>query len=127
MIRPQAKQAGQQQEPAISQKTGEVIPARKKLVDLMDIELTVNDKSEVCLLHSKPFSEILRWAEYDLLENKIYLVSVKGNYHELGIVIPNDMKDLIVRSNQMNAIHLANNGIQDFYFLPLIIQHFGRA
>ena len=53
----------------------------------MGVSLMLNPDSQVWLLHDKPFSDILMWAEYDIDAASLTLVMRDGKIQELGLKI----------------------------------------
>lgn len=93
-----------------------------RLADIMTVNLLVNDKSEIMLLHDKPFPILLKHAEFDPERGILNFIDHHGRSVELGIPIPPVMGNHIIESSDMKTVLLKNNEIADFYFIPLITQ-----
>jgi hypothetical protein len=86
------------------------------------LDLLVNEKSDIWLLYDRPFSETVKWAEYDLELNKIYLVLLSGRQQEVGLVIADEMADLLKKGRQMYLVHMKDKSIADCGMVPLIVR-----
>ena len=93
-----------------------------RLADIMTVNLLVNDKSEIMLLHDKQFPILLKYAEFDPERCILNFIDHRGRSVELGIPIPPVLSNQIVQNSDMKTVLLKNNEIADFYFIPLIIQ-----
>jgi hypothetical protein len=95
-------------------------PILQPLATRMMVDIVVNEKSQVWLLHDLPFAEIVKWAEYDLDYNKVILVMLSGRQQELGIVIPTEMRDYLQHGRQIYIVQMQGTTITDFSIVPLM-------
>lgn len=93
-----------------------------RLADIMTVNLLVNDKSEIMLLHDKQFPILLKYAEFDPERGVLNFIDHQGRSIELGISIPPVLGKKIIQRSDMKTVLLKNKEIADFYFIPLIIQ-----
>jgi hypothetical protein len=92
------------------------------LADQMKVNLVVNDKSELILLHDQQFPFLLNWAEFDADLSKLYFIGFKGTPLELGIKIPKKLFADIRRNKKISTVLIQDKEVVDFYILPLIVR-----
>jgi hypothetical protein len=97
-----------------------VLPAPSARRTKMD--LLVNEKSDIWLLYDQPFAETVKWAEYELSLNKIYLGLLSGRQQELGLVIPKEMADLLKDGRQIYLVHMRDKNMLDCGAVPLMVR-----
>lgn len=90
----------------------------------MKVEITVNQDSDVWLLHDAPLSNLVKWVEYDCQQNRVMLVVVSGQYQDIGIVIPDPMRPLLRSARQIFIMQVRDGDIVDFSMVPLIARDF---
>lgn len=95
-------------------------PVFSDLASQMNVDLVVNDDGSVWLLHDKPFSDFLRWVEYDAADNKVTIVTQQGRVQDLGMVIPAPMIPAFLKARDICIAQLRNKKIHDMYILPFL-------
>jgi hypothetical protein len=82
----------------------------------------VNEKSDIWLLHDRPFTEAVKWAEYDLELNKMYLILLSGRQQEVGLVIPDEMVNPLRQGKQVYLVQMQDKTMVDCGAVPLMVR-----
>ena len=88
----------------------------------MNVEIVINEKADVWLLHSAAFAETIKWAEYDLDLNKLYLVLLSGRQQEIGFPIPDKLANNLKNAAQLFLIQMTDEKIADCGVVPLFVR-----
>lgn len=88
----------------------------------MMVDIIINENSDVWILHDKSFTEVVKWAEYDLGDNKLVLVLLSGKMQELGIRIPNEMREYLRYGQKIFLVQMQNKKIADCGQIPLLVR-----
>ncbi len=97
-------------------------PVLSPVAGRMKVDILVNENSQVWLLYDQPFAETVKWAEYDLDVNKVYLILLSGRQHELGLVIPDEMRALLRDGSQIYMVQMQDKKILDCGMIPLMVR-----
>lgn len=89
----------------------------------MHADIVVNEKSDVWLLHDKAFTETIKWAEFDMEDNKVFLIMASGRQQELGIVIPDAMRLHLQDASVFYLIHLHQKKVRDCGVVPFVVRN----
>ena len=100
----------------------EALGMRPPLATQMQVELVVNDSSNIWVLHDKPFPAILQWAEYDRDENNLIFVTDDGLMQDLGMVIPEAVADVILECDQLCAMYMNDGKVSDMGMIPIMVR-----
>lgn len=98
------------------------LPVLPTLASQMKVDILVNEKSDIWLLYDTAFREVVRYAEYDLDDNRVVLVTVTGKQQELGLVIPDPVRDELRRGAWMYLVQMKGKDIADFGLIPFIVR-----
>ncbi|NCC21491.1 MAG: hypothetical protein EOM26_03405 [Alphaproteobacteria bacterium] len=107
----------------------ELLEARKNLPvfpdlnDKMKVDLAVNSKGEVWVLHTRPFPGILLWAEYDADTEAVTLCMEDGKIQELGIKVNQQVGKFLLRAKRVFTILTDGKKIEDMYLVPLLVRN----
>lgn len=91
------------------------------LATRMGVDLVVNEKSDIWLLHDKPFAEIVKWIEFHQDLNKVILIMASGKQQELGMVVPEDIAKDLRHGRQIYLVHMQDKKISDCGMVPLMV------
>lgn len=76
---------------------------KNSVLSEMAVDIAVNEKSEVWVLHDKPFSYDLQNIEYHADSGDLYFVTADGHLQHLGMTVP---KKTQKRMNNASQAHL---------------------
>ena len=97
-------------------------PVLPTVASRMKVDILVNEQSEIWLLYDTPFAETVKWTEYDLDTNKVWLVLLSGRQQELGLVIPREMRDFLQYGHQIYLVQMQDKKIADCGIVPLMVR-----
>jgi len=110
------------QSPDEAKENAAIMPETGSLASYMHVELVVNDQSEVWLLHDRPFPAILQWADYDQESGSLEIVTHDGVTRELGMVLPDKVRKLLLKAGKLYVIYMKNKQMQDFGIIPIMVR-----
>lgn len=100
-------------------------PYHPTIASQMKVDLVINPKSKVWLLHDKRFTDIVMWAEYDVDSASLCLVMKDGKTQDLGMKIHPPMRKYLRAARQLFTVLLENEKMVDTYILPLLVRETG--
>lgn len=89
------------------------------LAATMNVDLLVNKKGEIWLLHDQNFPDILEWAEFNPQTRELSLITESGMTLPLGMELPQRMIERMENSVELYAILMEGTQYKDLYILPL--------
>lgn len=92
------------------------------LAKMMTVDLMVNERGNVWVLHDKPLPMILNWAEYDADLSKLTFVAQDGEALELGMTIHKPLQKPMLEAREVYVVLLSQDEIKDMYILPLMVR-----
>lgn len=103
----------------LSPETG---PFLTPLAQQMAVDLVVNDQGQAWILHDKPLTSLLEWAEFDADQGKISLFFQDGIMQEVGLKINEKTADCLKKCQTIFVGYMKDGKrIFDFGILPLTI------
>jgi hypothetical protein len=112
----------------VSENTSEVgAQTLAPLSKQMTVEILFSSNGKVSLLHGKKLSYILKWVEFDQELNSLTFVSTSGQMQDVGLKVPDDYKARFARTSDIYVIRVGDDGMEDFYVVPLINNDYGLA
>ena len=89
----------------------------------LDIDVVVNEKGQVLLFHTLPFTREISWFEFDLTTYKLDFVLDDGEVRDAGLPLTADMSKYMQNSHQILTIFMDNDTgeAQKGTYIPLII------
>ena len=94
-------------------------PVFPPLAGYMKVDLMVNSRGSVWILHEKPLSDIVRWAEYDFGAGTITLAMQTGKIQPLGVKVPKTMAGPLRDATHVSVMLMQDLKIVDFTLVPL--------
>lgn len=94
------------------------VPAKRQ----MNVEVIVNDQGDVWVLHDMPFAETVKWAEYDLDYDKVWLVLLSGRQQELGLTLPDNVRTWLRHGRAIFLVHMKDGQVADSGRVSLIVR-----
>jgi len=105
--------------------TDDNVPVYPDLADQIKVDLVLNEKGRIWVLHDRPFPDVLEWIEFDADTNDLTFVTAKGKIQNLGIVIPRSFRKYIKRANFLNTMQINGDKIEDAGIIPLVSRDTG--
>ena len=105
--------------------TGKDLPVLRPLSSHMGVSLMLNPEGKVWLVHDKPFTDVLMWAEYDIDAASLTLVMKDGRIQELGLKIQPPVRKFLREARQIFTMYMKDEKLQDTYILPLLVRETG--
>jgi hypothetical protein len=92
------------------------------LAKMMTVDLMVNERGNLWVLHDKPLPMILNWAEYDADLASLTLVAQDGEVLDLGMKIHKPLQKPMLEAREIYVVLLSQDEIKDMYILPLMVR-----
>ena len=91
------------------------------LAGMMNVDLMVNERGNIWVLHDQPLPVTLDWAEYNAARNTLRLIAQDGQVIEAGIYIPEDLQKTMRMAREIYVVSLSGQDIVDMYVMPLMV------
>ena len=88
----------------------------------MKVDVVVNERSDVWLVHDTPFIETVKWAEFDMDMKKLYLILLSGRQQELGFPVPKELERAMKKARQLFLILMHDSSVKDCASIPLMVR-----
>ena len=95
----------------------------KTLATMMTVDLMVNERGNIWVLHDKPLPMILNWAEYDADLATLTFVAQDGEALELGMTIHKPLQKPMSLAREIYVVLMSGEEIKDMYILPLTVRN----
>ena len=89
----------------------------------MQIDVTVNEESQVWILHDQPFPDLLEWVEFEVKTGIMTFVTKEGKLQDLGLTIHAPMKEYVAHARQAFLVMMRHNEVRDMGLVPLIVRN----
>lgn len=99
------------------------LPVHPPAASKMNIDVTVNDKSEVWVIHDQAFPDYLEWVEFDVESGVMTFVTPGGKIQDLGLTIHPPMSNYVARAKDVCAIWVQDKEICDINLVPLTVRY----
>ncbi|MDB5492559.1 MAG: hypothetical protein JWO78_2408 [Micavibrio sp.] len=96
--------------------------AQATLATMMTVDLMVNERGNIWVLHNKPLPMILNWAEYDVDLSTLTFVAQDGEALELGMTIHKPLQKPMMAAREVYVVLMDDKEIKDMYILPLMVR-----
>lgn len=93
------------------------------LARMMTVDLMVNERGNIWVLHDKPLPMILNWAEYDADLATLTFVAQDGEALELGMTIHKPLQKPMSIAREIYVVLMSKEEIKDMYILPLTVRN----
>ena len=97
-------------------------PLKPAMDEYQKVAIMMKDNGVLMIAHTKPFYEIMAWAEFDVDTKRIVLMSRRGSMFDTGIEIQDHMIDQIKRARKVSLVWIVNKDIKDVYSLPIAVR-----
>lgn len=88
-------------------------PVQRPLKELMEIDLVVNEKSQVWICHDKPLPHGVDWVEYDVDLGTVTLVGRGGVMYDYGEIIRPELRTYLKKATFAYVIYMKDGDMQD--------------
>lgn len=95
-------------------------PGQASLATMMTVDLMVNERGNIWVLHDKPLPLVLNWAEYDADLSTLTFVAQDGEAIELGMTIHKPLHKPMATAHEVYVVLMDKAEIKDMYILPLM-------
>lgn len=92
------------------------------LSGMMTVDMMVNERGNIWVLHDRPLPMILNWAEYDADLATLTFVAQDGEALELGMTIHKPLQKPMMLVREIYVVLMADQEIKDMYILPLTVR-----
>jgi hypothetical protein len=93
------------------------------LASKMKVDILFNVEGLVCIFHSEPLPEILRWVEYDVDLETVTLVMDSGNIHDVGLKISPEHGKHMKTATEVSVVLVKDSQIHDLTVVPVVIRN----
>ena len=92
------------------------------LASTMSVDLIVNERGNLWVLHDKQLPAIINWVEFDAEMDSLTLVSQTGQLIDLGMKIPKMFQRIILQTKYIYIVYMADKAVKDIYILPVLVR-----
>lgn len=107
-------------EPFEDRSNKSVLPS---LASMMTVDMVVNDRGNIWILHDKPLPVVLNWVEYDVDTARLSLISQDGEMIDLGMTIHKPLQKPMSTASEIYIVYMSVEEIKDMYILPLMVRN----
>ncbi len=100
-------------------------PVDPPMADIMDVDVIINEKSQIWVMHDKPFPRRLDWVEYDMDDDSLTFVTKGGKVQDLGMKIQPAIRSLMAKSNNLYTMCVQDGKISNFFMVVIAIRKSG--
>lgn len=100
-------------------------PVDPPLCEIMGVDIMVNEKSQIWIMHDKSFNSRLDWVEYDWDDDTITFVKKGGVVQTLGMKIQKPIKKLMKKATKVYTMCVEDGQISNFFIVVLAIRKSG--
>ena len=92
-------------------------------LDSMDVDIVVNENSEVWVLYTEKLPGFLSWAELDPETKTISFLMNDGKIMDLGMVLHPKIFEKASQAEEISLLQVKDKKYLDFYKIPLLVNH----
>ena len=97
-------------------------PVKPDLLSQMQIDISVNKSSQVFVFHTKPFPDILEWAEYDAEDRRLVFITKGGFLNDFGMDVSPKVQKYLERAEFIEAFLIDGEKTLDYANVKLFVR-----
>jgi hypothetical protein len=98
------------------------VTTENSLLSEMSIDVAINEKSQLWVLHDQPFSYNVDHLEYHREKGDLYFVGDDGTIQHLGMPVPDKTRNRMERAGKAYILHVPHHKKVSAYSTVPVIQ-----